>query len=176
MRRQALTKTPSIREIFLAGLRDAHAMEHEALALMDRQIQHLAEYLDVQARLRSHRGETERQIERLDIILASLDESASTFKDMAMSLSGNLAALATMLAPDKVLKNSLANFAFENFEVASYRALIEMAREGGFPDAIPLLQETLQEELAMVEFLEKTLPAVVQRYLSAHRVAKPADH
>jgi hypothetical protein len=69
VRRTIVAEQQDIREIFVLGLRDAHAMEHQALALMDRQIEHLARYADVEVRLRSHRGETERQIERLDTIL-----------------------------------------------------------------------------------------------------------
>lgn len=171
-----MTQQQSIRDIFIIGLRDAHAMEREALALMDRQIQHLARYADVESRLRGHRGETERQIERLDTILGSLDESSSTFKDIAMSLSGHLAALANMLAPDEILKNSLANFAFENFEIASYRALIEMARKGGFNEAVPLLEETLKEEIAMAAFIEETLPVVVERYMTRREAGEQAGH
>ena len=39
----------AIRHTFIVGLRDAHALEHQALALMDRQIEHLAEYADVES-------------------------------------------------------------------------------------------------------------------------------
>ncbi len=62
----------SVLSLFIAGLRDAHAIEHQALALMDRQIDHLANYPEVEARLRSHRAETVHQIARLDDILDGL--------------------------------------------------------------------------------------------------------
>lgn len=171
-----MAEQQDIREIFVLGLRDAHAMEHQALALMDRQIEHLARYADVEVRLRSHRGETERQIERLDTILESLGESHSAFKDATMTLTGNLAALAHTLAPDEILKNSFANFAFENFEAAAYKALIAMAQEGGFSQAVPLLEETLKEELAMVAFLDETLPLIVQRYIALREAGETASH
>ncbi|MDX3901260.1 MAG: ferritin-like domain-containing protein [Sphingobium sp.] len=171
-----MDKQDSIRHVFVVGLRNAHALEHQALALMDRQIEHLAQYAEVEAKLRSHRGETERQIERLETILDGLGESHSTVKDVAMTLSGNLAALGHTFAPDEILKNSFANFAFENFEAASYKALILMAEEGGFNDAVPLLKETLAEELAMVTFLDEMLPMVVQKYLSLRAAGEQASH
>lgn len=102
----------AIRHEFVVGLRNAHALEHKALSLLDRQIEHLAEYAEVKVQLRSHRGETERQIERLETILASPGESHSALKDVAASLGGNLAALGHTFAPDEILKNSFANFAF----------------------------------------------------------------
>lgn len=171
-----MQREEAIRHTFVVGLRDAHAMEHQALALMDRQIQHLAEYADVEVRLRSHRGETEAQIQRLETILESLGESHSALKDTAMTLSGNLAALAHTFAPDEIIKNSFANFAFENFEAASYKALIVMARHGGFSEAVPLLEETLAEELAMAAFLDETLPIVVTKYLERRAAGEQASH
>lgn len=166
----------ALRHAFVVGLRNAHALEHQALALMDRQIEHLAQYADVEQRLRSHRGETERQIERLERILESLGESHSAVKDVTMSLTGSLAALGHTFSSDEILKNSFANMAFESFEKATYKALIIMAQTGGFADVVPLLEETLREEEAMITFLDETLPAVVTKYLSLRAAGEQASH
>lgn len=171
-----MTDENPVRHTFVVGLQNAHALEHQALSLMDRQIEHLAEYVDVEVRLRAHRGETEGQIARLETILGELGESPSALKDMAMTLSGNMAALAHMFAPDEILKNSFANFAFENFEIATYKALIVMAEQGGFASAVPLLQETLKEEQAMATFLDETLPLVVTKYLARRAAGEQASH
>jgi ferritin-like metal-binding protein YciE len=166
----------AIRDVFVTGLKNAHALEHQALALMDRQIEHLAQYAEVEERLRSHRGETHTQITRLEQILESLGESPSALKDTALSMSGNLAAIAHTFAPDEILKNSFANFAFENFEAATYKALILIAQEGGFTSAVPLLQQSLQEELAMVSFCDEILPTVVRKYLNLRASGEQASH
>ncbi|MGN6620557.1 MAG: ferritin-like domain-containing protein [Sphingomonas sp.] len=164
------------RHIFLVGLRDAHAVEHQALALMDRQIDRLSHYPEVEQRLREHRQETEEQIRRLDHILEDLGEKSSAIKDAALTISGNAAALAHVLAADEILKNSFANFAFENFEAASYKALITMAEVGKFDAAIPLLKETLAEEVAMARFCDETLPEVTRKYLSLRAAGQSASH
>ncbi|ATI79866.1 ferritin-like domain-containing protein [Sphingobium yanoikuyae] len=166
----------SIRHMFIVGLRDAHAVEHQALGIMDRQIEHLAQYAEVEARLRSHRGETERQIERLDSILDNFGESPSALKDAALKLGGSVAALSHALAPDEIIKNSLANYAFENYEAAAYKALIAIAKAGGFEAAIPKLEESLREELAMVAFLDETLPIIVDKFLALRSEGKQASH
>jgi ferritin-like metal-binding protein YciE len=153
------------RDLFVVGLRDAHAVEHQALALINRQLDRLESYPEVAARLRQHKTETDGQIERLDTILASLNESPSAVKDTALSLAGNMAALGHMIAGDEILKNSFASFAFENFEAASYMGLITMAEAGGHNSAIPLLQQTLDEELAMAGWLRDNLPAVTMQFL-----------
>jgi ferritin-like metal-binding protein YciE len=166
----------SVKEVFLTGLKNAHALEHQALALMDRQIDHLAEYAEVEERLRSHRGETENQIARLEQILGGLGESHSAFKDVAMKLSGNFAALGHTFAPDEIIKNCFANFAFENFEIATYKALILMAKEAGQLDAVPLLEVTLGEEQAMAAFCDEILPMVVHKYLNLRAQGGQASH
>jgi len=164
------------RKVFITGLKNAHALENQALSLMDRQIEHLAQYAEVEQRLRSHRGETERQIERLDRILSQLGESASGLKDAAMSFAGNMAALGHTFAPDEILKNSFANYAFESFEVASYRSLIVMAEDAGFTDAIPLLKETLAEEEAMQAFCGEMVPTITRKYLTLRASGEQASH
>jgi ferritin-like metal-binding protein YciE len=174
--RHMANASDEIRHIFVVGLRNAHAVEHQALSLMDRQIEHLAHYAEVEQRLRTHRGETEQQIERLEQILDSLGESPSTLKDTAMTISGNLAALGHTFAPDEIIKNSLANYAFENFEAATYKSLITIAEEGGFTSAIPLLQQTLQEELAMVVFLDEMQPMVIRKFLERRSAGAEASH
>ncbi len=160
-----MTKSDTIRDLFVIGLRDAHAVEKQALALINRQLDRLESYPDVAARRRQHKTETDGHIERLETILSSLDESHSALKDAALSLTGNMAALGHMMAGDEILKNSFASFAFENFEAASYTGLIAMAEAGGFTAAVPLLQKTLEEELAMARWLQDNLPAVTKRFL-----------
>ncbi|EQB31905.1 ferritin-like domain-containing protein [Sphingobium ummariense] len=166
----------TVRHIFIVGLRDAHAVENQALGIMDRQIEHLAQYAEVEARLRAHRGETERQIDRLETILDTLGDSPSAIKDAALKFSGSVAALAHALSPDEIVKNSLANFAFENFEVATYKSLITMAQAGGFEAAIPLLEESLREEQAMVAFLDETLPVIIRKFLALRSEGAQASH
>lgn len=166
----------TVRHMFIVGLRDAHAVEHQALGIMDRQIEHLAQYAEVEAKLRAHRGETERQIERLESILDSLSDSPSAIKDAAMKIAGSVAALSHALSPDEIVKNSLANFAFENFEVATYKALITMAEAGDFEASVPLLKESLKEELAMVTFLDETMPVVIRKFLALRSQGEQASH
>jgi ferritin-like metal-binding protein YciE len=164
------------RDLYVTGLKNAHALEHQALALMDRQIEHLMNYADVEQALRAHRGETERQIERLERLLEAQDASPSTVKDMALSLSGNLAALGHSFAPDEIIKNSLANYAFESFEVATYMSLITLAEEAGVPDAIPILEETLREEQQMQALVAKVLPTIVRKFVSLRAAGETASH
>lgn len=155
-----------LRDVFITGLKNAHAVEHQALALIDRQIDRAKNYPEVADRLRSHRVETEHQITRLETILGGLDEDASGLKDLAMSMSGNLAALSHGFAEDEILKNAFANFAFENFEIASYKSLIVLANHGALASAVDSLKETLDEEQAMAAWVDENIPALTEKFVA----------
>jgi ferritin-like metal-binding protein YciE len=112
-----------IKDIFVSGLRNAHAMETQAREMMERQSERLTDYPDVQAKVKSHLAETVVQMKRLEECLATFDESSSSLKDTAQSFMGNMAAMAHATADDEILKNTFANNAFENYEIAAYKSL-----------------------------------------------------
>jgi ferritin-like metal-binding protein YciE len=163
------------RDVFVTGLKNAHAMEHEALALMDRQIERAKNFQEIADMLQQHRGETELQIERLDTLLASLDEKPSGLKDAAMSMGGTMAALGHSVAGDEVLKNAFANYAFENFESAAYQGLIILADRGGYSVALDPLQQTLEEETRMARWVQDSLPMVIDKHLELRRLGENAS-
>ncbi|HEX8446074.1 MAG TPA: ferritin-like domain-containing protein [Sphingomonas sp.] len=166
----------ALQSVFITGLKNVHGVEHQALALIDRQLGHLANYPEVSDRLRSHRIETEQQIVRVEEILDGFGESRSVLKDIALTLSGDLAALAHVFAPDEILKNSFANFAFENFEAASYKSLVTLAEAGGFSTALPLLQTSLTEEQAMAAWVDQHNAALTLKYVERRAAGQTASH
>ena len=151
-------------ELFLVGARNLHAVEKQALSIMTPQVARLENYPELADRLRLHIEETHAQVGRLDEILASQDSSSSALKDMALSMSGGMAAVMHSVAGDEVLKNSFANYAFEHFEMASYKSLITMADDFGVPGATSLLQTSLREEESMAQWLDDNLSMITRRY------------
>lgn len=162
------------RDIFIVGLRNAHAMENQALSIMKPQESRIESYPEVRERLHRHIAETKQQIERLDTILDGLDESASTVKDTALSAVGSMAALGHSMSGDEIIKNSLANFAFENYEIAAYSSLLTLADAGGFSQAKALLEQNLQEEKAMAKWLEENLPLVTLQFAELKQAGQSA--
>ena len=59
--------------IFVTGLRNAHAMEHQALSIMKPQVARIEQYPEVAHRLQLHITETENQIQRLEQLLDGFD-------------------------------------------------------------------------------------------------------
>lgn len=161
-----MNTTDEARDLFVTGLKNAHAMEKQAIAIMEPQVNRLVHYPEILERLELHIEETERQVDRLDEILRMLDESASGMKDTFLSTFGSMAALGHATAGDEVLKNAFANHAFENYEIAAYTGLLTGARLCGLEKALPLLQESLAEERRMAAFVVESIPMTMERYLA----------
>jgi ferritin-like metal-binding protein YciE len=155
----------SIRDIYITGLQNAHALEAQAIQLCNRQVERLENYPEMREQLRLHAEESRRQQERIDHILQSMGSSASTLKDIGTSIMGNLAAMGHAVMQDEILKNTFANFAFEHFEIASYRSLLLMAAEAGDARGPQLLQQSLDEEMRMARFIEQHLEPTTRRYM-----------
>jgi ferritin-like metal-binding protein YciE len=162
-------------ETYISGLKNAHALEKQATQLIERQLERIENYPEVAQVLRTHLKETEAQIVRLDEILHSFGEDRSLLKDMATSISGNLAAIAHSVMPDEILKNHFANHAFENFEIASYVSLITMAEATGHQGHVSSLQLTLQEERKTAQILHDMTPDVTRKYMRLYAEGRKAD-
>ena len=160
----AMTFSDEAQKVFVTGLKNAHAMENQALSIMRPQVARIENYPMVRQKLEQHIAETEVQIQRLESILGEFGENHSTLKDMALSVVGGMAAITHAFAPDEILKNSFANFAFENFEIAAYNSLITLAQAGGASSAAPILQQNLAEEQAMARWLEQNLETVTLQF------------
>ncbi len=137
-------------------MKNAHGVEQQALALMDRQIERADTFTEVAEMLHAHRLETEGQIVRLEGLLEAFGETPSGLRDAALKMSGNVAAMTHMFADDEILKNAFANMAFENFEIAAYRSLITLAEIGGHGAAVDPLTQTLGEEQRMATLVEQS--------------------
>ncbi|MCB5203741.1 ferritin-like domain-containing protein [Neorhizobium sp. T786] len=162
------------RDIFVTGLKNAHAMENQALSIMKPQIKRIENYPDIAAKLEQHITETEGQIVRLEEILTSLAEDHSSLKDLALSFTGSMAALGHSVAGDEILKNSMANFAFENFEIAAYKSLITIAELGGFSSVVGSLQMNLDQEIAMANWLESNLRPTTIKFANLKEAGQTA--
>ncbi|AXV18028.1 hypothetical protein CYG48_19835 (plasmid) [Neorhizobium sp. SOG26] len=152
------------RELFITGLKNAHAMENQALSIMKPQLQRIENYPEVAAKLDQHIRETEGQIRRLEEVLSGLAESHSSIKDAALSFTGAMAALGHTVAGDEILKNSMANFAFENFEIAAYKSLIALADYAELPALATPLKANLEEELAMAKWLDENIGTLTTKF------------
>ena len=157
----------SARQNFIAGLQNAHAVEQQALQVMNRQVERLENYPEVEQLLRRHIQETEQQRQRLEEVMNQLSESPSTIKEAVMGFVGNMAAIAHAVAPDEIIKNMLANHALENYEIAAYKSLLIMGEAAGFNN-LSGLKQSLQEEETMARSVADLVEPVTRKYIELY--------
>ncbi len=161
---------------YLAGLKNAHAMETQAIELLTRQSERLENYPEIEDRLRSHLEESKSQRARLEEVLHGLGETHSAAKETVLGLGGNLAAMAHMAASDEIIKNTLANYMFEHFEIATYEALAVMAEAAGDHNGVAAAKTSLAEEQAMAEWIHTHIAPTTEKFLRLASAGQTADH
>jgi ferritin-like metal-binding protein YciE len=155
----------SVRDLYVTGLVNAHALENQAVQLLSRQVERLENYPQMEQRMRQHIDETRRQEARLAEILRALGTSPSAVKDVGLSIMGNLAAMVHAPAKDEVIKNTFANYAFEHYEIATYRSLLAMADAAGDASAPTALRESLSEEERMAQWIADHVDETTRTYM-----------
>jgi len=168
------TMTDTARDVYITGLRNQHAIENQAVELLERQIGRLENYPEMANRMRQHLDESKQQAVRIEELLAGLNTSHSTLKDMVTSFMGNIAALGHAVASDEVVKNTFANYAFEHYEIAAYQGLLVVAEAAGQQGSASVLQQSLKEEQAMAQWIEDQLKPTMLRYVGRYAAGDTA--
>jgi ferritin-like metal-binding protein YciE len=136
-------------------------MEREAEDMLTAQSKRTENFPQLKSRIDQHIGETRTQQKRVEESLDELGESPSLLKDAAMRIAGNAQTLFNAMAQDEVIKNTLVDYGFENFEMASYKGLITLAELAGTPRIASRSRESLEEERRMAAWLDDHLPEIV---------------
>lgn len=152
-------------ETLIDGLRNAHALEKQAITVMEAQLGLLDEYPDMHAAVTAHITETREQARRLEAGLEACGASTSMIKDAFLSMMGLGQSSVQGFSDDAVLKALLANAMTEHLEVATYRSLLTLADMAGKADLRPRLEETLREEEAMAAWYDDKIDATTRRYV-----------
>jgi len=163
-----------VREVYVLGLRNQHAVEHQAIELLERQIGRLENCPEMEARMRQHLEESREQAHRIEELLTGLGSSHSSVKDTVMSLVGNMLAIGHAPAGDEVIKNTIANFAFEHYEIAAYKSLLTLADTVGHAPAKAALSTSLKEEESMATWIDSHIAATTMRFVERSAAGEKA--
>ncbi|MFD6951507.1 hypothetical protein A6A08_12190 [Nocardiopsis sp. TSRI0078] len=155
------------REQFISWLNDAYAMEKSLEETLERHAKDAEGEPEVHARITRHIDETRSQAETVKGCIESLGGSVSKVKSALSGMMGAAQGMANKPAGDTMVKNALADYAAEHFEIASYRALIESAHALGEEQIALKLTSILHQEEDMARFLEEKLPDAVRGALAS---------
>lgn len=153
-------------EHFRDWLRDAHAMEQQAISMLDTQAGRLENYPELKAAMSNHLEQTRRQAEMLEGCLHRMGDDTSTIKDITGKLVAFGQGLTGATVSDEVVKGALASYSFEQMEIGSYRLLIAAAEVVGDHETKAVLEQILAEEEAMATWLYDNLPEITAAFLS----------
>jgi ferritin-like metal-binding protein YciE len=151
--------------LVLAWLNDALAMENALAVVLQHRIKDAKGFPAIEEMDRRHLAETLEHANRVKRCIARLGSKPSTVKSMFGTIFGTIQAPMTALAKDEVVKNCLVDHAAEQFEVASYAALIAAANEIGDTETAAICEQNMQEDAAMAARIMAGIPAVVAAHL-----------
>jgi ferritin-like metal-binding protein YciE len=145
-------------------LDDAYAMETGLVTILQNHAAHLEPVIpSVAQRIREHIAETRTHATRLEQCLTVLGRKPSAIKSTLSSAIGAVEGASTGLFKDHVVKDVLADYASEQFEIACYTAIIAAATRLGFSEITRLCALTLAEDQSMANWLIDKVPAVIAR-------------
>ncbi|TWF52199.1 ferritin-like domain-containing protein [Neorhizobium alkalisoli] len=153
------------RDNFIAWLRNAHAMEEQAVTTLSAQARRIESYPDLRERISAHLEETRNHAEELKLLLDRLSGGTPVLKDITAKIAATAQGVGGMLTSDEVIKGMVASYAFEHTEIATYRVLIAAADELGETEAAVLFERILAEEVAMAEWLGDNLDGITRVFL-----------
>jgi ferritin-like metal-binding protein YciE len=152
------------REHLAEWLRDARTMEDLAIETLEKQADGLDHYPELQAKLREHLAESRRQAERLDQCMQRLGMGGVAPGSSTGKLPGG-EQIAALLGSGRVVQTGITDYAFEHFEIATYRTLAEAAAEADEPEIERVCLQNLREEEAMASWLAGRIRDVTRQYL-----------
>lgn len=153
------------KEQIAAWLRDAYAMEQSLANVLQQHIKDAQDMPEMRERLERHLEDTRSQAERVRACLDSLDESPSAIKSAAGSAMGFMQGMSTGLFRDELVKNTIADYTMEHFEMACYSSLASAAEDAGFADIAQTCREIFSEEAEMADWLEEQIPEITRLHL-----------
>ena len=152
------------RDTLVTWLKDAYAMEQGIVEILERQIGQFENMPDAQEKILQHLELTKTQAERVRACVERFGDDVSHVKSGVANMLGAVQGMSTVMAKDRMVKDAMANYAIEYFEIASYMAIVAAAREMGLEDIASVCETIITEEQDMADWLEMQLPMVVRQH------------
>jgi ferritin-like metal-binding protein YciE len=150
----------------LAWLNDAYALEKALIPVLNNHARDARRRPEVRRRDLEHLEETRRHAKKVRQCIEHLGATPSKTKEAIGRFSGMLSSVTTEPFDDEVVRNFVADYAAENLEIASYRAIITAAYEAGHPKIAKVCQKILEDEEEMAAWLRDHLEDAVHDTLA----------
>jgi ferritin-like metal-binding protein YciE len=165
-----MAKAPQkLDELFHDTLKDIYFAEKKILSTLPKMAK-AAHSQELKAAFEKHRGETEEHVERLEQVFAAIKQKPQGKTcDAIVGITDEGAGIMAEYKVSPALDAGLlaAAQAVEHYEISRYGTLRTWAAELGLPEAVTLLEETLEEEEATDAALTKIAEDVVNQEAQA---------
>jgi ferritin-like metal-binding protein YciE len=152
-------------ETYLAWLKDAHAMEVNLVQVLENHAKDAEGHPQMQAKIQEHLQQTRHHADLVERCINRLGDNTSAIKSGMGKIMGAVQGISTGPAKDELIKNALADYASEHFEIACYTSLLAGAQALGDQETAMVCQQILRDEQDMARFLEQQIPLATQEFL-----------
>lgn len=150
----------SQKDTYIAWLNDAYSMEKNVEQMLSQHARQAKNHPEIKSKLEEHIRVTQSHADRVRDCIERNGGSVSTLKSGTSSVLGALSGMTSGVFSDALIKNCLAEYATEHFEIASYTSLMQAAEEMNDLQTAQICQQIIREEEAMANWLESNLPQV----------------
>lgn len=168
--------SPKIKDKLVEHLNEMLSAENAAVDRLDSRIEECL-LQEGKEQLKHHKSDTLEHQERLRQIITDLGGSPTdskadlptlrlptgmlakkTLTGMAKSITGGGGEDTNPMPEELELMHTKEDYGIEHVEIIAYRTLIHLCERLGISNAIPLLQQSMQEEQSMAKWIETNIP------------------
>jgi len=164
-----MAATKSLQDLFVHLLKDMYYAEKQILKALPKMAKK-ADSKELRQAFERHLKETEGQVERLEQVFAlcELTPAGKTCPAIKGIIEEGEEDMKDAKDPDVLDAGMIADAqAVEHYEIARYGTMIAWAEQLGMRDAVPLLQETLEQEYNADQTLTKIAESSLNRQAAA---------
>lgn len=155
------------KDLLVSWLNDAYAMEEAVVQILEKQQGQAKGMPDLEQAITTHLAQTKHHAELVKNALNELGSSTSSVKSGLATVMGWMQGMSTGPAGDTLVKDSIADYAVEHFEMASYRSIRAAAEQLGLTNVVGMADEILPQEEWMANFLNTHLAGVTQHAMNS---------
>lgn len=145
-------------KLLIDWLNDAYGMESSLLRVLPSRVEAAHDAPQLEAKLRQHLEETRGHADAVQGCIERLGGSLDTIKATMAQIGGLVQSMTPTGKEDALVKQVLAGYAAEQYEVAAYTALLHLARVQGDPETLRVCERNLREDQDMARWLLEHLP------------------
>lgn len=147
-------------------LNDAHAMEMQSMEVLEKGIE-IAGDVQLAQLMRGHLNDSRDHERYVKQRLEAMGKSPSTAKNVVAQVAAKGLGLLAQGMPDTPAKLLAVAYAFENFEIASYTILRDVAERAEDEETISMCDRIIPVEQQAADLIRENIPLAVERSLEA---------